>query len=235
MNAALVLSGGTGARMGLNIPKQYQMIAGKPVIVYTLRQFERFSEVNIVIVVAAQRWQSKILEWKETYGLSKLRAIAFAGADRQQSIQSGLVAAKSFMREDSGSVIVQDAVRPLTSQDLLVRLIQGLEEAPAVMPVLPITDTTYTSQNGQWVDGLLDRSTLFTGQAPEAFHYQPYLKLYQETPAEVLSAMSGSCQLPYSRGWNVKMVPGDPENLKITYITDLKACEQKLLERSELQ
>ena len=65
----------------------------------------------------------------------------------------------------------------------------------------------------------------------EAFRYRPYLKLYEETPDEILRSMSGSCQLPYSRGWKVKMVPGDPENIKITYAADLKACERKLLER----
>lgn len=231
MNMALVLSGGTGARMGLDIPKQYQAIGGKPVIVYTLEQFERLAEVEGVIVVAAHEWEFQILEWKTAYKLSKLRKIAPAGPDRQQSIRSGLIAAKRFMKEETGGVIVQDAARPLTSQDLLKRLIQALKEAPAVMPVLPITDTTYTSADGEWVSGLLDRKTLFAGQAPEAFHYWPYLRLYEETPIEILSSMSGSCQLPYSKGWKVKMVPGDPENLKITYAADLKTCERKLLER----
>lgn len=231
MNMALVLSGGTGARMELDIPKQYQAIGGKPVIVYTLEQFERLAEVEGVIVVAAHEWERQILEWKTAYKLSKLRKIAPAGKDRQQSIRNGLLAAKRFMKEEAGGVIVQDAARPLTSQDLLKRLIQALEEAPAVMPVLPITDTTYTSADGEWVSGLLDRKTLFAGQAPEAFHYWPYLRLYEETPIEILSSMSGSCQLPYSKGWKVKMVPGDPENLKITYAADLKTCERKLLER----
>ena len=231
MNIALVLSGGTGKRLGMDVPKQYQTIAGKPVIVHTLEQFERFSKVESVIIVAAKEWQEQILDWKKCCQISKLRAIAQAGVDRQQSIRNGLLAAKPFMEDESGGVIVQDAARPLTSQELLQRLTDGLKEAPAVMPVLPITDTTYTSQNGQWVDGLLDRSTLFAGQAPEAFHYWPYLKLYQETPTDILNSMSGSCQLPYSRGWKVKMVPGDTENIKITYLADLKICEQKLLER----
>ena len=231
MNVALVLSGGTGARMGLDIPKQYQTIAGKPVIVHTLKQFETLAEVDGVIVVASPEWERQILEWKAGYGLSKLWKIAPAGPDRQQSIRSGLTAAKAFMKDGPGGVIVQEAARPLTSQGLLARLVQALEEAPAVMPVLPITDTTYTSRDGQWVDGLLDRSTLFAGQAPEAFDYWRYLRLYEETPVEILSSMSGSCQLPYSQGWKVKMIPGDPENLKITYAADLKTCEKKLLER----
>lgn len=231
MNIALVLSGGTGVRMGLEVPKQYQILAGKPVIVHTLEQFEGCPQVDHVIAAATLDWEETIWEWKGEYGLSKLKAVAAAGEDRQQSIRNGLIAAKTLMEGEQGGVIIQDAVRPLTARGLLVRLLQGLEEADAVMPVLPITDTVYTSRDGQWVDGLLDRSTLFAGQAPEAFRYWPYLKLYEETSTELLSSMSGSCQLPYSRDWKVKMIPGDPENIKITYAADLKACEKKLLER----
>lgn len=234
MNIAVVLSGGSGKRLGSQLPKQYWTIAGKPVIVHTLEQFQRCGEIDLVIATAAAEWEASILEWKETYGLTKLQAVAPAGADRQQSIRNGLLAARPFMGEEPGGVIIQDAVRPLTSRDLLVRLLEGLSEAPCVMPVLPVTDTTYTSRDGQWVDGLLDRAVLYAGQAPEAFRYQPYLRLYQETPAETLSAMSGSCQLPYSRGWKVKMIPGEPGNLKITYAADLEACEKKLLERQGL-
>ncbi len=235
MNIALVLSGGAGTRFGLDVPKQYQAVAGKPVIIYTLRQFERLQEVNDVVVVASLEWKERIWEWKRRYSLSKLKTIAPAGPSRQQSIRNGLIAAKPFMENEKGGVIIQDAARPLTSQDLLIRLIWGLEEAGAVMPVLPVTDTAYTSRDGQWVDGLLDRRVLFAGQAPEAFHSQPYLKLYEETPVEILDTMSGSCQLPYIKNWKVKMIPGDPENLKITYTADLKTCERKLLERKGIE
>lgn len=99
------------------------------------------------------------------------------------------------------------------------------------MPVLPLTDTTYMSQNGQWVDGLLDRSTLYAGQAPEAFHFWPYLQLYRDTPDEILNTMSGSCQLPYHSGWKVKMIPGEKENIKLTYSSDLAICEKILQQR----
>lgn len=234
MNFALVLSGGSGRRLDAQLPKQYWIIAGKPVVVHTLEQFQRCAEIDFVIVSAASEWEASILEWKGKYDLNKLTTIAPAGPNRQQSIRNGLLAACPLMGEESGGVVIQDAVRPLTSQDLLKRLIRGLSEAPAIMPVMPVTDTTYTSHDGRWVDGILDRNTLYAGQAPEAFHYRPYLELYQKTPDKVLSAMSGSCQLPYSEGWKVKMISGDPGNLKITYAADMEACEKKLLERREL-
>lgn len=231
---AVVLSGGTGARMGTEVPKQYIELAGKPVIVHSLEQMERCKVVDGVVVTAAPEWKEEILRWKEKFALNKLLSVAPAGADRQLSIRNGLMAAERFMdRDERSGVIIQDAARPLTSAVLLSRLAEELESAPAVMPALPITDTTYTSGDGQWVDGLLDRSTLFAGQAPEAFRYWPYLELYRDTPEEVLRSMSGSCQLPYSRGWRVKIIPGEQANIKITYGGDLKHCEKLLAERGE--
>lgn len=233
-NIAVVLSGGTGTRMGAECPKQYMGLAGKPILVHTLEQIQRCEALEGVVVTANPAWTEQILQWKEEFALTKLLAAAPAGEDRQMSIRNGLLAAERFMEGSAlCGVIIQDAVRPLASVELLSRLVAELKEAPAVMPVLPITDTTYTSRDGQWVSGLLDRSTLFAGQAPEAFRYWPYLELYRDTPDDVLSSMSGSCQLPYREGWQVKMIPGEPENLKITYTGDLKACERKLEEREE--
>lgn len=231
-NIAVVLSGGTGSRMGADLPKQYIELAGKPVIVHTLEQMQRCEVVDGAVVTAAPEWSAEVLRWKKEFSLTKLLAVAPAGADRQLSIRNGLIAAESFMDNDELSgVIIQDAVRPLASVGLLVRLIVELQAAPAVMPALPITDTTYTSRDGKWVDGLLDRSALFAGQAPEAFRFWPYLALYRETPEEILCSMSGSCQLPYSRGWRVKIIPGERENGKITYAGDLQDCEKLFFER----
>lgn len=231
---AVVLSGGTGTRTGTEIPKQYMELAGKPVLVYTLEQMERCGAVDGVVVTSAPAWNEKIFQWKERFALTKLLTVAPAGPDRQGSIRNGLLAAERFMdREERSGVIIQDAARPLTSVELLSRLVEELKSASAVMPALPITDTTYTSQDGQWVSGLLDRSTLFAGQAPEAFRFWPYLELYRDTPEEVLGSMSGSCQLPYHNGWRVKIIPGEPGNLKITYAGDLKRCEKLLTERGE--
>lgn len=220
--------------MGPGTPKQYQTVAGKPVLVHTMEQFQRCEDIGCVAVAAAGEWQEQILQWKAEHRLSKLRVLAPAGEDRQGSILSGLRALKPFLSGPEDGVVIQDAVRPLTSTALIRRLLKGLEEAPCVLPVLPVTDTTYTSRDGQWVDGLLERSALYAGQAPEAFRYLDYLQLYEETAPELLSSMSGSCQLPYSRGWKVKMIPGELENMKVTYPKDLERCEKLLRERETL-
>lgn len=231
-NIAIVLSGGMGERMGTGVPKQYLNVAGKPIVVHTLEQFQHCGMVDGTIVVAGSVWEPRILQWKKDHLLTKLLAIAPAGENRQISILNGLTAAEKFMdSDDSSGIIVQDAARPLTSQNLLTNLLCGLEDAACVMPALPVTDTTYTSSDGQWVDGLLDRKTLYAGQAPEAFRYWPYFALYLDASKDLLSTMSGSCQLPYITGWQVKMIPGEVENIKVTYPNDLEFCEKILRER----
>lgn len=214
--------------MGMDLPKQYSELAGKPVIIHALEQIQRCNVIDGIVVTADLIWKQQLLQWKDEFLLTKLLTIAPAGEDRQLSIRNGLTAAERFMDHDGLSgVIIQDAVRPLASAALLERLVMELKEAPAVMPVLPITDTTYTSQDGKWVGGLLDRSTLFAGQAPEAFRYWPYLALYRDIPTETLCTMSGSCQLPYRQGWQVKMIPGEQENIKITYMEGLIVTSRK--------
>lgn len=231
MNIAIVLSGGAGSRFGAGVPKQYLEMAGKPVVVHTLEQFEGCPQVEHVLVAAEQVWKEKLLFWKERYGLAKLREIAPAGRDRQHSILNGLLAAQKYAAGEDAGVIIQDAARPLTSPGLIGRLAEGLAQAPAVLPVISVTDTVYYTTDGQWAEGIPDRSTLRAGQAPEAFRFRDYLELYKGTPSERLSAMSGSCQLPCSAGWRVKLVPGERENIKLTYSLDWKLCELILKER----
>ena len=153
-NIAVVLSGGTGTRMGTEIPKQYRTVAGKPVLVHTLEQLQKCAAVDGILVAAGNPWSEQIFQWKETFMLTKLLTVVPAGKNRQLSIRNGLIAAEPFMDSDELSgVVVQDAVRPLTSAELLTRLVAELREAPAIMPVLSVTDTAYISRDGQWVDG----------------------------------------------------------------------------------
>lgn len=231
MNAAIVLSGGSGKRMGTDIPKQYLSVAGKPVLVHTILQLQDCEKIGHIIVTAAESWHASIIKWKEQYGLYKLREIALAGTDRQLSILNGLLAAEPYLAGETAGILIQDAVRPMTSKALIERLLYELHDSPAVMPAVPVTDTVYISKDGTWVDGLIERSTLFAGQAPEAFRYWDYLRLYQETAIEELCSMSGSSQLPQSRGWRVKMIQGEQGNIKLTHPVDMEICEKLLRER----
>ena len=93
------------------------------------------------------------------------------------------------------------------------------------MPVIPVKDTTYYSEDGKHIHSLLDRSCLFAGQAPEAFLFGKYLAAHEDMSPEELSKIAGSTELAYKAGMNCVMTEGDPMNFKITTPDDLHLFE----------
>lgn len=227
MNVALVIAGGSGQRMGQDIPKQYLMVLGKPILVYCLEVFEQVEQIDVVYVVAAARWQPAIRRWAEDYGLRKLRGFADAGASRQHSIWNGLRQMKQAGVPEDGIVVVHDAVRPCVEPSLLRACIAAAEEADGAMPVLAVKDTVYRSTDGRRISELLDRDELYAGQAPESFRFGKYYSIHEAIGEEALGSIRGSSEIAHRFGLDVRLLPGDEGNYKITTPADLqKFCRQ---------
>ena len=216
MNAALILSGGTGTRMGLDVPKQYVEVGGRPVISYCLDVFEGSDVVDIIVVVCSEEYKSMIRD----LGHGKVKDFADPGENRQLSILSGLNVLKKYIKDDD-HVIIHDAARPLVSSETLKMIAQGLERSEAVLPVLPMKDTVYETVDGKVVANL-DRSRISAGQAPEGFLFGKYLKANEALMPERILDISGSMQPALLYGMDVISIPGDEKNFKITTQEDLK-------------
>ena len=106
MNCVIVLSGGTGTRLGTEIPKQYIEVAGMPVIMYCIRELQKSSSIDGICIVAAQEWHEYLCMWLEKEGIGKFMGFAPAGASRQQSIMNGLTFLKN---KENGALDVQCA------------------------------------------------------------------------------------------------------------------------------
>ena len=192
MNYAIILSGGIGTRMQMgDFPKQYLEVEKKPILLYTLEQFQKSSAVEKIVIVAADAWREKIRGWMDS------------------------------VSENDG-VIIHDGVRPLVSEQLIGDCLAALADHEGCMPVLPMKDTIYQSSDGTKIDHLLERSTLFAGQAPEAFRLHPYAKINREASKEELSLTRGTSEIAYRHGMDVAMIPGDERNFKITTRSDLE-------------
>ena len=124
-------------------------------------------------------------------------------------------------------VIIHDAVRPLVSESLISNCINTAKEHGGCMPVLPITDTVYQSKDGNTISSLLDRNTLFAGQAPEAFKLIEYYQLNASVSREELNSYKGTSEIAYKYGLTVKMISGDDGNFKITTPGDLDRFKSK--------
>ena len=233
MVTALVLSGGVGARMGADIPKQYMDVAGKPVILYTLEKLERQQQIDAFIVVAERTWQPRLTAWMEEAGIRKCAGYAEPGASRQGSVFHGLQRMQSQGAREDDIVLVHDAVRPCVSGQILKSCVDALENADGAMPVLPVKDTVYTSGDGTWIGGLLDRDKLFAGQAPESFRFGKYYAAHLAVGEKALDGFRGSSEIAHLAGMRIRLLPGDSGNYKITTPEDLERFRAQMENRGE--
>lgn len=233
MNIALILSGGTGLRVGSSIPKQYIEVGGKPVITYCLKTLHAHEAVDAIWVVAEKEWQGKILSWLKMYGLEgSIKGFSHPGENRQLSILNGLEDIAEFAGEED-CVMIHDAARPCLSAQMITDCFAGIVGHDGVLPVLPMKDTVYLSEDGKMVSSLLDRKQIFAGQAPEVFVFGKYLEANRRlldmvedagngvNQAAIL-AVNGSTEPAIMAGMNIAMISGDEKNFKITTKEDLE-------------
>ncbi|MBR3054176.1 MAG: 2-C-methyl-D-erythritol 4-phosphate cytidylyltransferase, partial [Firmicutes bacterium] len=118
MNAALIIAGGSGKRMGHDIPKQFIKIEGKPIIIYTLEAFEQHPGIDAIEVVCLDGWQEILLAYAEKFGISKLKWLVTGGSFAQESIKNGVFGLRDKLSDDD-IVIVHDGIRPMVDDDVL--------------------------------------------------------------------------------------------------------------------
>lgn len=221
MNIAIVLSGGIGSRMGLNMPKQYVEVCGKPVIEYCLHTLSKHRDINMIIVGVADEWLEFVQKCVLNIGVKIPTYYSKPGEIRQGTIRNALQVAKQHGAKESDVILIHDAARPLLTEKLISDCLEACREADAVLPVIPVKDTTYMSHDGIHIDSLLERKTLWNGQAPEAFNFGSYYKANMQLTEEEFNKITGSTEVSYRAGLKCVLIPGDTNNFKITTPEDL--------------
>lgn len=245
MVTALLLSGGTGTRMGVKTPKQYIEVNGKPIIAYCIQTLLSHEEISAVQIVADDMWRKLILKCidessaveagKETVdgasseicgmrsveGSSKFRGFSAPGENRQLSILNGLKDIGKYAADDD-YVLIHDAARPLLCPGLITECLDAAAAHEGALPVLPMKDTVYFSEDGGCITSLLERSRIFAGQAPEAFLFGKYVEAVRKLLPEKIYEINGSTEPAVMAGMDIAMIPGDERNFKITTMADLE-------------
>jgi 2-C-methyl-D-erythritol 4-phosphate cytidylyltransferase len=226
MNIALLLSGGTGTRMGGEIPKQYIEIGGKALIAYCIEALSRHDKLDAFQIVADTLWQKQIEAWLERVDTNqKFRGFSEPGENRQLSILHGLEDIREYAGE-MDAVLIHDAARPLLSQKQISDCLEAVAGHDGVLPVLPMKDTVYSSSDGRSITGLLKRSEIFAGQAPEVFVLGKYLDANRQLLPEQILQINGSTEPAIMAGMDIAMIPGDEGNFKVTTKADLERFVQ---------
>lgn len=233
MTVAIILSGGIGSRLGGNIPKQYIEVGNKPIFQYSLEQFISCQGIDMILLGINSEWRSWLI--KKIEKLHSLIPINFsqAGATRQLTIYNALMLLENqYDVSDDDKVIIHDAARPLISHNLITECLNACDNCDGVLPVLPVKNTLYMSNDGQYISQLLDRDKIYIGQAPECFKFVPYLKAHLSMSIDQLAKIKGSSELAFMHGLNIKLVPGDERNFKITTSADLKYFNKLITDES---
>lgn len=222
MNVALVLAGGTGSRVGKEIPKQYIEVAGRPVIYYCIETLTSHTGIDVIQIVAEEMWHDFICQSVCT---DKLRGFSAPGENRQLSILNGLEDIRKFAL-GTDQVVIHDAVRPLLTNEELSECLSLVEGYDGVLPVLPMKDTVYASLDGKAISGLLNRNQIFAGQAPERFVLGKYYEANVRLLPEKILHINGSAEPAIMAGMDIMMISGDERNFKITTREDLVRFQQ---------
>lgn len=225
MNIALILSGGTGARMGTDIPKQYLKVDGRPIISYVLDIFEAHEMIERIQIVADEGWHGLISQ----YAGKKLAGFSKPGVNRQYSILNGLADILTYA-DPQDHVIIHDAARPLVSSTTITEILKTLKNHEAVTPILPLKDTVYLHEDGIFT-GTAERAKLAAGQAPEGFLLGRYYEAVKGLLPDRIMHITGSLQAALEAGMDAVPIPGDEGNFKITTMADLEKFRQIIQQR----
>lgn len=228
MNIALILSGGTGTRLGTDMPKQYIRVCDKPIIYSCIESLSKHPAIDAIQIVADSAWHGLIEKCLSIAdAANKFKGFAIPGKNRQLSIYNGLTAIREYA-DDDDYVLIHDAARPLLTERLITECLEAVTGHDGVLPVLPMKDTVYYSKDGSSVTELLDRSTIFAGQAPELFVIGKYYEANKRLIPDKILGINGSTEPAIMAGMDIAMIAGDENNFKITTKSDLERFEQIL-------
>ncbi|MDK3257269.1 2-C-methyl-D-erythritol 4-phosphate cytidylyltransferase [Blastococcus capsensis] len=213
---AIVAAAGSGSRLGADRPKALVPLAGRPLVSWAVEGLLAAGVADVVVTVpAADRAAFAAVLPTEVRLLD-------GGASRTASVRAGLAAAG-----DADVVLIHDAARPLTPPGVVARVVAALAAgAPAVVPVLPVVDTTVVVDDGGVVTGSLPRATLRRVQTPQGFDRAALIAAYAALPDG--TELTDDAAVVRAAGVRVHTVPGDERAAKITVPHDLVLAEAQV-------
>jgi 2-C-methyl-D-erythritol 4-phosphate cytidylyltransferase len=218
---AVVVAAGRGDRLGLDRPKAFAKLGGRPLLAESLERLEGSDWVDSIVVVAPEEWEEPSILLAEEIGAGKVTACVAGGATRAESVRAGVaeIGAEALV------VLVHDAARPLLVAEVVERVLAPLGEGwDGAVPALPVADTLKRAADDGTVLETVDRTGLHAVQTPQAF----LAAVLREALTGDLAETSDCAALVERRGGRVRVVEGDRRLLKVTTQADLDFVESLL-------
>ncbi len=235
MNVAIIIAGGSGHRMGMDIPKQFIHVYDKPILIYTLEGFENNPQIDAIEVVCIDGWQNMVWAYAKQFKITKLKWIVTGGETGQESIRNGVYNLEGKCEKDD-IIVIHDGVRPLVEQAVLSDVINKCEQYGNAVTSMPYNEQIFIIDDDVSTTKYIPRETLRRVSTPQAYKFGKLDAAYHEAFEKKIGIYGSSYtntmmvdlgeRLYFATGSDMNIKLTTPENLEIfkAYLDGKKNC-----------
>ncbi len=170
MNVAVIIAGGSGQRMGQDIPKQFINVYDKPILIYTLESFQRHPLIDAIEVVCIEGWHNVLWAYAKQFNIDKVKWVISGGNSAQESIRNGVDNLKDICDEND-NIIIHDGIRPLVDDEVLTDVIEKCNEHGNGVTSLPYNEQIFVIDDEYTTTKYIPRETLRRVSTPQLYQY----------------------------------------------------------------
>lgn len=219
MNIAIIIAGGSGQRMGQDIPKQFINVYDKPVIIYTLEGFQRHPLVDEIEVVCLEGWESILWAYSKQFGITKLKWVVKGGNSGQESIRNGVYNLEKECKPND-TIIIHDGVRPLVDDSVLTDVIRKAQQYGNAVTSMPYNEQIFivSKDDETTTTQYIPRETLRRVSTPQAYNFKLLDEKYHEAFEKEIGIFGSSYTntMMVELGVRLHFAAGSDKNIKLT-------------------
>jgi 2-C-methyl-D-erythritol 4-phosphate cytidylyltransferase len=225
MNIAIIIAGGSGHRMGHDIPKQFINVNDKPILIYTLESFQRHPQIDAIEVVCIDGWENVVWAYAKQFGISKLNWIVKGGSTGQESIRNGVYNLQDKASDDD-IIIIHDGIRPLVEAEVLTDVILKAQKHGNAVTSLPYNEQIFiiNPEDEATTTQFIPRETLRRVSTPQAYRFDLLNSKYHEAFEKEIGIHGShyTNTMMVELGVKLYFAAGSDKNIKLTTKDDLE-------------
>ena len=225
MNIAIIIAGGSGNRMGQDIPKQFINVYDKPILMYTLEGFQRHPMVDAIEVVCIEGWENMVQAYANQFNITKLKWIVKGGGSAQESIRNGVLNLEGKAAADD-TIIVHDGIRPMIDDTVLTDVIEKAQQFGNAVTSLPYNEQIFvvSKDDSETTTQFIPRETLRRVSTPQAYRFDLLSEKYHEAFEKGIGIYGShyTNTMMVELGVRLHFAKGSDKNIKLTTKDDLE-------------
>lgn len=223
MNIALIIAGGSGQRLGQDIPKQFINVYDKPILIYTLEGFQKHPQIDEIGLVCLDGWHDVVRAYAKQFNIDKLKWIISGGETAQESIREGVYHLEGKCHDDD-TIIIHDGIRPLVDDSVLSDVIMKCERYGNAVTALPYNEQIFVADDDASTTRYIPRETLRRVATPQAYQYGSLNRAYHEAYEREIGIYGSAYTntMMVELGEKLYFAAGSDKNIKITTKDDLE-------------